>query len=102
VEFPKDAAARTVSHARGPVGNLLSKVEDRQALLKYLYLDKVPCCILFLVGSVLNFRDPAKFNKPSIPKQYAEHYAIEIFWPYPKNLGAGTTQKCKIEKNTSS
>jgi hypothetical protein len=38
------------------------------------------------------------FNKPSIPKQYAEHHAVEIFWPYPKNLRAGTTQKCKIEK----
>ena len=69
-------------------------------LLKYLYLylDKVPCCMLFLVGSVPNFRDPAMFNKPSVPKQYAEHHAVEIFWPYPKNLGAGTTQKCKIEK----
>ena len=55
--------------------------------------------MLFLVGSVLNFRDPAMSKKPSIPKQYAEHYALDIFWPYPpKNLGAGTTQKCKIEK----
>ena len=54
--------------------------------------------MLFLVGSVLNFRDPAMFNEPSVPKQYAEHHAVEIFWPYPKNLGAGTTQKCKIEK----
>jgi hypothetical protein len=38
------------------------------------------------------------FNKPSIPKQYAEHYAVEILLPYPKNLGAGTAQRCKTKK----
>ena len=55
--------AQTISRARGVIGSLLSKAEVRPTHLKYLYMDKVTCCMLFLVGSVLNFRDFAMFSK---------------------------------------
>ena len=72
-------AARTVSHARGVIGNLLSKVGERRSLPKYLY-------------------------RHLIEKSYKSMRVLTqcILQMDSVSLGAGTTQRCKIKKNTSS
>lgn len=68
-------AARTVSHARGVIGNLLSKVGERRSLPKYLYrhlMEKTYKSMRVLTQCILQMDSVS--------------------------LGAGTTQRCKIKK----